>query len=829
MKNKITLLLLFYTLFFNYIIYAQDGSNDPTFNPDDTGYYNGANGYIYTAAPQVDGKIIIAGGFTQYNDISRSKIARINADETLDLSFNPGSGTNDIIKSSIIQSDGKIIIAGDFTEYNGVSKNRIARLNVDGTLDTSFNIGTGADYGINIIVQQADGKILVGGYFENFNGQPASRLLRLNADGTTDASFSVSGVTGGILAIAVQADGKVLVGGNFYYFNGVSKPKLTRLNSDGTQDNSFLIGVGPDQDVQSIAVNNEGKIFVGGMFTHFNQQFKSGIVGLNSDGSINTAFNAVTGASSWIKLIICQTDGKIIIGGFNIFLNNGGEMLSVLRLNTSGTLDSSFESAISDGELYDLKVTPEGKLVVTGNFARYNDVEENFITLRNANGSKDILFDNGHGTGADNSIWSSVVQPDSKIIIGGYFSYYNGMLKNGIARLNVDGSVDETFSTGIGFNGIVALVMLQPNGKIVVGGYFTKYNGQPASHLVRLMPDGTIDTSFHYNIPFETDFVAIEHALIQPDGKIILGEQFIDYSFEFKNICRINPYGDIDTSFNSQALLRQVSDIVLQPDGKIVVAYGTSNLSDNIFIQRLNSDGNIDPSFSTLPATTLNMCYDMILLPDGKLILSGYLYTDGIRHNKVLRINADGTLDNSYPEITFNDNEGIYKLWLQPDGKLLGSGVFTKSGETTAKRIVRFNQDGSLDSTFDVGEGPDATVSTVSFQMDKIIIAGSFNNYDGIGRNRIARLKSSGFLDNDLFIKRDNSIIAYKQNTSLIIDSTKDLASVEVYDIAGRLIAQRKSIRDINTSIDGILSSNSILMIIIKCTDGTKTTKKIYF
>ena len=117
---------------------AQQRTLDLTFNPTDIGIGNGANGIIRTTSIQSNGKIIIGGDFTSFIGTSRNYIARLNTDGTLDSTFNPGTGTNGIIYSSSIQSDGKIIIGGDFTSFNGTERYHIARLNTDGTLDTNF-------------------------------------------------------------------------------------------------------------------------------------------------------------------------------------------------------------------------------------------------------------------------------------------------------------------------------------------------------------------------------------------------------------------------------------------------------------------------------------------------------------------------------------------------------------------------------------------------------------------------------------------------------------------------------------------------------------------
>jgi uncharacterized delta-60 repeat protein len=172
--------------------FSQSGTNDPTFNPTDRGFGfgDGANGATYTTAIQSDGKIVIGGNFTSYNGTASNYIARLNTDGSLDGGFNPGTGANNYILTTRVQSDGKIIIGGHFTTYNGTARNRIARLNTDGSLDAGFNPGTGADSYIGTTAIQSDGKIIIGGGFTSYNGTARNYIARLNTDGSLDAGFN---------------------------------------------------------------------------------------------------------------------------------------------------------------------------------------------------------------------------------------------------------------------------------------------------------------------------------------------------------------------------------------------------------------------------------------------------------------------------------------------------------------------------------------------------------------------------------------------------------------------------------------------------------------
>jgi len=208
-------IILIISFLFSIIVYGQPGTIDLTFNPG-----SGANNLVCTASIQSDGKIIIGGTFTFYNGIARNRIARLNTDGSLDTSFNPGTGADNDVWTTSIQSDGKIIIGGNFTSYNGIAINRIARLNTNGTLDTSFNPGTGANDYVYTTSIQSDGKLMVGGNFTSYNGIARNRIARLNTNGTLDTSFSPgTGANDIVYTTSIQSDGKIIIGGYFTSYN----------------------------------------------------------------------------------------------------------------------------------------------------------------------------------------------------------------------------------------------------------------------------------------------------------------------------------------------------------------------------------------------------------------------------------------------------------------------------------------------------------------------------------------------------------------------------------------------------------------------------------
>ena len=214
---------------------------DPGFNIG-SGFSDPIFTLIYSITLQPDGKILVGGWFTEFNGTPANRLIRLNPDGSKDISFDIGSGFVGSVLHTTLQLDGKILVGGAFTSFNGTTQNRLIRLNSDGTKDTSFDIGSGFNNNVNSINLQTDGKILVGGQFTSFNGTTQNRLIRLNSDGTKDTSFDIgSGFNNNVNSINLQTDGKILVGGQFTSFNGTTQNRLIRLNSDGSKDRKSVV------------------------------------------------------------------------------------------------------------------------------------------------------------------------------------------------------------------------------------------------------------------------------------------------------------------------------------------------------------------------------------------------------------------------------------------------------------------------------------------------------------------------------------------------------------------------------------------------------------
>jgi len=381
-----------------------------------------------------------------------------------------GIRANRVVKLIGLQSSNKSIISGEFTTYNYMPKNRIARLHTNLTLDNSFNSSGSTPTGsvINGMAIQADNKIIVVGGFTGFsNGSNGFGIARLDENGAIDANFNIGGVgfegsagnTGNIPKVCYfQPDGKILVGGDFFSYNGVNSLGIARLNQDGTIDTTFYAQ------------------------------------------ALKEYYRRI------ITSILVQPDGKILLLGFFSSTYPGILQKNIVRLLPDGHVDASFIQGETIGTyffgstvevpLIKMALQSDGKIIVVGAFTKYNGTIVKCIVRLAPTGAIDTTFN--MATGVDRTINDVLIEPiTNKIIIGGEFTTFGSTPVKKLIRLSENGDLDATFSIGAGTTdsglssnpyalNYIKVLKQQPDGKIIVGGKFLTFNGLSATHITRI-------------------------------------------------------------------------------------------------------------------------------------------------------------------------------------------------------------------------------------------------------------------------------------------------------------------------------------------------------
>lgn len=331
-------------------------------------------------------KIIVGGSFVTYQGKTRRGVARLLANGALDTTFDPGGGPDGPVRAVAVEPNGKVWIGGNFSNYGGgstpsVKRRGIARLMPNGTLDASFDAGSGPEGDVDSIHRQADGKLLVGGSFFRFNGLRRQYIVRLNADGTVDPSFDAklgpegSGYnpSGQVRAIAIQPDGKIVIAGKFAEHRGSGIRHVMRLKPDGSPDTTFTpvtVDGSVDSHVASVAIQADGKIVFAGRFVGLAGRSRKSLARVQANGVFDNTFVPGTGQTGLIwgdmTAVHAFRDGRILVGGHVSAMPNSGLSLNnAALLFQNGAIAPHFRSSLPF-EPTSFAETTDQKLLVVG-------------------------------------------------------------------------------------------------------------------------------------------------------------------------------------------------------------------------------------------------------------------------------------------------------------------------------------------------------------------------------------------------------------------------------------------------------------------------------
>ncbi|MBK9438372.1 MAG: VCBS repeat-containing protein [Chloracidobacterium sp.] len=747
-KSKIitTIAIIFATMSLWQSVRAVPGDLDTTFAQGGIarwGFGGGSDG-AYAVAVQPDGKLIVAG--TSSNG---AVVARYNTDGSLDTSIWTSGRSFDVflsrgeIAAVKVQTDGKIVVAGTI-----VSDFAVTRFNTDGSLDSSFGFGGRMTTSIipglvaSSMAIQPDGKIIVAGS-RITSTREFFALVRLNIDGSLDNTFDTDGVVTTTVSAGTDRASAVMLQGTKILVVGTARPiglanfAIVRYNSDGSLDSSFdtdgiVITNIEGGSLQSYATavgllpGNPGtgvpdRIVVGGS----SQTNKFAAARYNLDGSLDTSFDGdgkVTvqvgssygGATGMLIQASGSVTRKVILTGFSSNIE-GQDDFELVRLNLNGSLDTTFDGdgrvttpIGSSTDIANATTYHEGKIALVG-YSWINS--DDFALARyNLDGSLDTTFDtDGKRVDDFGSLTarakSLAIQPDGKIVAAGL---------GGLMRFNGDGTLDDLFDgdgrvSSFENNGLA----IQPDGKIVTVSYLAGIGG---FNMTRYNSNGSVDISVA-TVVGTSETVATATA-IQSDGKIVVAGYTVspgnDSDFA---VVRYNSNGTLDSSFDGDGKLTTDFDaaedlaktVAIQSDGKIVVA---GKVGGAFGVSRYTTNGSLDSSFgingkAITPAGTITFgdCKSVAIQSDGKIIVAGS--ANNPSDFALVRFNSNGSLDTSFDGDGFAfisigvGSDGANSIVIEPSGKILVAG-FADSGTNSDFAIVRFNSNGSLDSSYGI-------------------------------------------------------------------------------------------------------------------------------
>jgi uncharacterized delta-60 repeat protein len=405
-------------------------------------------GSIFALAALPESGVIAGGGFTQIGSLTRLRLARLYGNGRVDANLELGILGTSSIRTMARQPDGKVVVGGFFIDLAGLTRLRIGRVNVDGTLDLGFNPSANAE--VLALLVQDDGRIVVGGNFTQLGGLNRSRLSRILPNGAADLNF-VFNANGPVMALADQHPAvgtlgpRIIAAGSFTEINGVSFQRLVRILPapdplGGVLDTSFTPSV--NADIQTVTIDVSGRILIGGSFTQVNGQTRNRVARLNSNGSVDTSFAASINGT--VHAILELPDGKLLVGG-EFSQVNALSVFNLVRLNANGTRDFSF-SVQATGSVRTLALQRDGSVIVGGDLTSIGGQVRGRIARLLPSGVVDSSFQ----PNANGRISDVLVLPDGKIMLAGAFTNISGLNRRGLARVSAPQSAMHSLELTLG-------------------------------------------------------------------------------------------------------------------------------------------------------------------------------------------------------------------------------------------------------------------------------------------------------------------------------------------------------------------------------------------
>ena len=798
------------------------GSLDTTYSPL-------VVGTVSKVITQPDGKLLIAGTFTSVSGHPTVNLARLLANGDVDTSFAVSGATlPSDLRTLAATADGAVYVGvganvtAKYTYVNGAYKyvlewpKLLYKFSSSGVADVAFSpvfsiagaVASGsARFAISIdcLMLTGTGDIIAGGTFTMVNGTGRTCLAKLSPAGILDSAYApevantssfppYSSEGASVYSLADAGGDRLYVGGAFTSVGGVSRKYVARLDSLGAVDPAFnppiSISLGGSSNVVTdLAVDSSGRVLVAGSFYFvFSGESSPRRNMVRLDGS-GVPTEGVFDSSSTADIQALPGGGYWVSKSGTSW--SGGELqFPVSRFLDNGTKDSSFSFDLrrrkpSLNSLQPVSVVPGRGVLVTNMWMREaGGLETGSLALLLPSGQVDPSFQ--PSVVPSTGVKTSLVLPDGRILIGGYFSTVGGLPRPNLALLEPDGSPVPGFDLGSGPSGTVDFLRLMPTGRILVGGTFTSINGELAKDVAlldltalnatgNLVIEEILEARYGTETAYFNVLAIVKEALV--GGAVILpinadtmggdpapgqtkrltvrfrsnrGERSAKFSGG-STLSLPNTAWDsrlIDPAFKSahtETLF--LEDAAGMSDGRILLLGSFSTFAGYPIknLIRLRADGSVDTGFQ--PSSYFSFFYpDMVRVsPTDQIYIGAFNLglTGSSAYRSIYRLTSSGGNDSSFACPAFLDS-WVYAILFPPGGGLLCGGSFGSTDTGERKNLARLTETGAVDTRFDAGNSTDSWIYGMALEgPDRLWVGGSFGNVQGVARDGVALMRLS--------------------------------------------------------------------------------------
>ncbi len=687
-----------------------------------------------------DDQLFLGGKFKRiFPQRAQGAVELSNLSGEMNLQFQTQSGFQGDVYSMLRLPNGQILVGGDFTTYGGVSRNSIAKLNADGSLDLAFDPGVGFDREISAMAL-VDNQVIVAGGFDTYNNVARAGVAKLDLEtGALDTTFNpgVGFGSGSVLTLA-YANGSIYAGGDFTTYQSIARRRIVKLNATTAAiDTTFNASTGFNAEVYKIAVDATS-VYCVGDFTTYKSATRFGIAKIDATtAALNTSFDPLDGFDSTTTAIVKVGNSLYVGGDFHAYRSTA--IIGLAKLSAlDASIDLGFTTHVDSGSLIvkDLCANTE-TLFVAGNISSYNAAPSgSALALSLQDGAPVSGFDSAKGpTGISYTCEATA----DKVLIGGDFRYAGGFDRRGVVKLkSASLKLDEDFTVGIGFNDEVRDLAYTTEG-LYVGGKFTKFQVSTVSRIAKLDNlTGALQTAFAP--PTINNTV---NALAIKDGFVYAGGAFTSIGgatagrlgkFNGTTGASVGAF-DVNPGFNGAVNNLAISGTSIFAAG----AFSTYDALSRNRIAKVNlTTGLNDATFAV--GTGFNATTTAVHVSGSSVFVTGSFATfAGSSAFKMAKLNS------STGQLTTSFGAGLVTGFTQrtdalfvSDGNAFLTGAFTAFESRSSIGLIKLSEDtGATQTTYSFSGL--ATVSTTNFQKlfidnQRALIVGEFTTAAGVPR-----------------------------------------------------------------------------------------------